>query len=91
MKNFTFLLPPFAFSCAFSCDPPLDVDALGREALHVNHEVQPCPHEHADPPHAEQSLLEAPVQDHPNMSMTTCSSRLDPRDTAGGKRRERDG
>lgn len=48
-------------------------------------------HEHADPPHVEQSLLEAPVQDDHSVSMTTCSSSLEPRDTARGKRRQRDG
>uniref|UniRef100_A0A803YK93 Uncharacterized protein n=1 Tax=Meleagris gallopavo TaxID=9103 RepID=A0A803YK93_MELGA len=43
-------------------DSPLDADALGGESLRVNHDVSLIQHKHADPPHVEQSPLEAPVQ-----------------------------
>uniref|UniRef100_A0A8C2SQ21 Uncharacterized protein n=1 Tax=Coturnix japonica TaxID=93934 RepID=A0A8C2SQ21_COTJA len=47
---------------AYFHDSPLDADALGGESLRVNHDVSLVQHKHADPPHVEQSSLEAPVQ-----------------------------
>lgn len=43
-------------------DSPLNADTLGGESLRVNHDVSLVQHKHADPPHVEQSPLEAPVQ-----------------------------
>lgn len=43
-------------------DSPLDADTLGGESLRVNHDISLVQHKHADPPHVEQSPLEAPVQ-----------------------------